>query len=171
MSSPAFLYFPGMKKIHNPFPSMNGGSNGCFGCSPLNTAGLKLYFWLDGNQVTGEWIPDSRFEGFSGIVHGGIQATLMDETASWFVFTVCGTVGVTSGMAIRYLKPLPVSLDKIYITASSAETTNKLARITCRITDKEGMEYARGEITYFLFPVEVARKKYRYPGVDAFLRE
>lgn len=150
---------------------MDGGNYGCFGCSPVNTAGLKLHFWLDGDQVTGEWKPDSRFEGFSGIVHGGIQATLMDETAIWYVFAVCGTAGVTSGMNIRYLKPLPVALEKVYITASSAEMTNKLAKIGCSISDKDGLEYARGEVTYFLFPEEVARKKYRYPGVDAFLQE
>lgn len=150
---------------------MENGSYGCFGCSPANTAGLKLSFWLDGDRVTGEWKPEIRYEGFSGIVHGGIQATLMDETASWYVFAVCGTAGVTSEMTIRYLKPLPVTLSRIYINASLAEIKKRLARITCTITDEGGKEYARGEVTYFLFPADVAREKYRYPGAEAFLEE
>jgi uncharacterized protein (TIGR00369 family) len=170
MHSPAF-FFPQMKKIHNPFPAMGNGGYGCFGCSPTNTAGLKLSFWLDGDRVTGEWIPDRLYEGFTGIVHGGIQATLMDEAAIWYVFAVCGTAGVTTGMTIRYLKPLPVTLEKINITASLAEMTKKLATIACAITDTDGKVYARSEVTYYLFPLDVAREKYRYPGVDAFLED
>jgi len=109
------------------------------------------------------------FEGWKGIVHGGIQATLIDEVASWYIFAVLGTSGVTSDLNIRYKKPLPVNARKILVRAHSPISKKRLLTLACSIQDEAGVEYATGEVTYFIFPETVAREKYRYPGKEAFL--
>ncbi len=157
-----------MKRINNPFVGMDDGSYRCFGCSPLNDPGLKLEFWDKGDEIVAHWIPDKKYQGFSDILHGGIQATLMDEAASWYVFAKCGTSGVTSEMQVRYLRPLHISKGEIIITARLHQQTKRICSIACRISDKAGVEYATGEIKYFIFPAEVAKAKYNYPGIKAF---
>lgn len=157
-----------MRKIINPFSHASLDEYGCFGCSPKNSAGLQLQFWDLGDSIMAKWLPEKKFEGFSGILHGGIQATLIDEAASWLVFTKCGTAGVTTDMKIRYMKSLPVNTGELTITAKISGRNKRMATIGCKITDKDGIEYSKGELRYFLFPEETAKEKFTYPGVEAF---
>ena len=89
-----------MRDIRNPF--VNDSSYGCFGCSPNNEQGLRMTFSEDGDDITCSWEPDLRFAGYGGIVHGGIQATLHDEIASWVVFVKLSTAGFTERFEIDY---------------------------------------------------------------------
>jgi len=57
----------------------------CFGCAPHNHNGLQMSFAEDGEYVVSEWEPKDYFQGYYNVLHGGIQATLMDEIASWLV--------------------------------------------------------------------------------------
>ena len=67
----------------NLTPLAHVAQNRCFGCGSANLQGLKLEFLLaeDGTVVCPASIPD-RFEGHPGYLHGGIIATLLDETMS-----------------------------------------------------------------------------------------
>ena len=45
-----------------------------------NEIGLKLQFYADGEGgVLGEYSVPKQFEGYPGIAHGGIVATMLDE--------------------------------------------------------------------------------------------
>jgi uncharacterized protein (TIGR00369 family) len=147
---------------------LDDGSYRCFGCSPANSIGLKLEFWDNGEEIIAQWVPEKRFEGFKDILHGGIQATLMDEAASWYIFSKCGTVGVTSEMHIKYLRPLLISKGEISISARLDKQEKRILTIACKITDMAGMEYATGEVRYYIFPEDVAKDKFNYPGKGAF---
>jgi uncharacterized protein (TIGR00369 family) len=54
----------------------------CFGCGPRNEAGLRLRFrqLSDGAVTTTIDVP-AHFCGVDGVVHGGIQATILDEVS------------------------------------------------------------------------------------------
>lgn len=160
-----------MRRIRNPFRDSEDNGYGCFGCSSANRFGLKLEFWDNGEDLLAFWTPERRFEGFRDVLHGGIQATLMDEIASWYVFVKCGTSGVTSGMEIQYKRPLRITDGVITISASLKEKAKRIATISCKISGKEGVVYSTAEVKYFLFPEEIAREKYRYPGIEAFSDE
>ena len=160
-----------MRKIRNPFADSHESIYCCFGCSPGNKFGLNLEFWDKGDEIVAFWTPETRFEGFHDIVHGGIQSTLMDEIASWFIFAKCGTAGVTTGMEIRFLKPLHVSGGEVIISARLKDRAKRFATVACKLTGKEGIEYAAADVRYYLFPESEAREKFRYPGIDAFLSE
>ena len=90
-------------------PMAHTAHNRCFGCGPANPAGLHLEFLLaeDLTVVCLATIPDT-FEGPRGFVHGGIIATLLDETMSKAVRSH-NVVGMTRHMEVDYRRPVPCS--------------------------------------------------------------
>lgn len=78
----------------------------CFGCGAANATGLQLEFLLaeDGAVVCLLTIPD-RFEGPPSVVHGGIVATLLDETMSKSL-RARGLTAMTRQMEVNYLRPV-----------------------------------------------------------------
>ena len=159
-----------MKKIKNPWKENVGNRHNynCFGCSPFNEIGLQLDFWENGDELIATWRPRKSFEGWMGVLHGGIQATLLDEIAGWIIMIKMKTAGVTVEMNIDYLKPLAIAKGEITIKGRLISIEKRLAKIECSLFDGEGVEYAHGKITYFHFPEKVAKVKYHYPGIEAF---
>ena len=93
-----------MEKIINPWEGMEGYF--CFGCAPNNESGLKMEFYEDGDEIVSKWVPEARFQGWLNTLHGGIQATLLDEICAWVIARKLQTAGVTSRMETQYLKPI-----------------------------------------------------------------
>jgi len=80
----------------------------CFACGSNNGVGLRLKFdEKDDGSVMGYFTADPRFEGYSGIVHGGIIATLLDSAMSHCLFKK-GIMALTGRLSIRYSFPIRV---------------------------------------------------------------
>jgi uncharacterized protein (TIGR00369 family)/excisionase family DNA binding protein len=94
-------------------PPVSGGrinrrdDHACFGCGRLNPFGLQLDFVADEAGVWTDFVPGRLREGWTGTVHGGILATLLDEVLAWALFQR-GIVAVTARLAITYRRPAPV---------------------------------------------------------------
>ena len=88
-------------------PLAHAAQNRCFGCGEANEAGLQLSFYQapDGTVVCPVRVP-TRFEGHPGYLHGGIIATLLDETMSKAV-RARGLTAMTRHMEVDYRKPVP----------------------------------------------------------------
>ena len=141
----------------------------CFGCSPDNKFGLNLRFIDEGEYLTSEWEPRLYFQGYHNVLHGGIQATLLDEIASWYVYAKLKSAGVTSKMEIRYKKPVYIHKGgKLKLRARLQQQRRNLADIGCELFDADGQLCAYGVIQYFVFPEKTAREKYFYPGPGEF---
>jgi uncharacterized protein (TIGR00369 family) len=92
--------------------SPNGKENNlhknCFACGSNNGVGLRLKFdERDDGSVVGYFTADPRFEGYPGIVHGGIIATLLDSAMSHCLFKK-GLMPLTGRLSIRYSCPIRV---------------------------------------------------------------
>lgn len=85
------------------------GPNNCFGCSPTNTAGLRLEFFETDEGVEVEYVAPGHQAGAPGVVHGGIQATLLDEALCMTAHAKLGTSVVTGELTIRYIRPVPTA--------------------------------------------------------------
>ena len=158
-----------MKKIVNPFIKLDARTNyNCFGCSPNNKNGLQLEFWEDGQELVANWNPSKNLEGWMGVLHGGIQATLMDELGGWLVMTKLNTAGVTKELNVTYSKPVFISKGSISVRGKVIAHQQNLAKISCSLFDGNGQECATATIDYFCFPEKIAKAKYYYPGKEAF---
>lgn len=111
--------------------------NHCFACGPGNDCGMKLHFEEMGDAVTSTFVPDSRHSGWTGVVHGGILATALDEAMAYVLYFM-GVKGLTARLEVRFRRP-----------ASQGDTLTVMARKTSearRIVDVEAHLLKDGKI-------------------------
>jgi uncharacterized protein (TIGR00369 family) len=158
-----------MKPIKNPYAGQENYN--CIGCSPTNPIGFNLNFFLDeeNQSVLSSWEPNINFQGYHNVLHGGVQATLLDEIASWVVYTILKTGGVTSQMKVKYHKPVFISKGPIELIAKVDKLEKRLADIKAELFDANGELCTEAIVQYFVYPEEIAKKKYGYPGAEKFL--
>ena len=125
-----------------------------------------MEFYEDGDYVISTWEADANFEGFHDVLHGGIQSTMIDEIASWVVYVKVKTAGVTSSLNVKYKKPVILSKGKISLKAELKEMKRNMAIIKVQLFDFDDILCSEGEVHYFTFPEEMARKKLNYPGYE-----
>ena len=160
-----------IRSIINPYAKGQAKNEyNCFGCAPNNAQGLHLHFNDCGDYIEAHWHPEKQFEGFHNVLHGGIQATLLDEVAAWVVFTKCKTAGVTQRMKIEYPAAVYLSTGVLKLTGRLKEQQDKSAVIEAELINAEGKLCAQAEVVYYLFPEAIARRKFNYPGVEAFYK-
>ena len=149
-----------MKKIINPYIGDENLGYNCFACAPNNPCGLKMEFYEDGDEVVSFWQPDGNFQSWIDTLHGGIQATLLDEVGGWFVFRKYQTSAMTTNLNIKYKAPVLIS-SKLEIRARKKE--QKRAFVILEITLKaDGKLCSVAEATYFTFPREMAEKEFLF---------
>ena len=86
----------------------NRPHNGCIMCGEQNPLGLKLVFSEDcEGGVIGHFTPKNLLEGYSGILHGGVAAALLDSAMTNCLFAH-NITALTGDLNIKYLKPIPV---------------------------------------------------------------
>ena len=155
-----------MRKIKNPYANREGYN--CFGCSPKNEHGLQMEFYDDEEFVISNWEPKTYLAGYGNILHGGIQSLIFDEIASWAVYVKVKTAGVTATLNVKYKSPVFTDKGKILIKAKLIDQNRRFATIHTELFDTDGKVCSEAEVKYFLFPLEIAKRKFHYPGVDAF---
>lgn len=79
---------------------------GCFVCGPENGIGLHLAFEFAEGVATTQFRPLPEHQGYRGISHGGILATVLDEVMVYAAVSL-GRWAATAEMTVRYLRPAP----------------------------------------------------------------
>jgi len=122
-------------------PLDHAAQNRCFGCGPANPVGLHLHHLVaeDASVVCLATIPDT-YEGPKGYLHGGIIATLLDETMSKAV-RARGFTAMTRHMEVDYLRPVP-SGSAIRIEGRVTHNEGRKHWAQARILNSEGAELA-----------------------------
>ncbi|MBU2636430.1 MAG: PaaI family thioesterase [Bacteroidetes bacterium] len=83
----------------------------CFACGQTNQDGLQLQFESKGDQVTCHTTINEQHQGYSGLVHGGIIATLMDAAMVRCLHNRFNQSPLTCRLDIRYLKSIPTNME------------------------------------------------------------
>jgi len=113
-----------------------GISDLCFGCGQNNPCGLKLKFKWDGKQVRAQFTPTKFHQGWSGIIHGGVITTILDEAMGYAAYYE-GIKCVTSSMQTKFKRPLSIDEPTI-VTASLTRNARRYVETEAKITLMDG---------------------------------
>lgn len=123
-------------------------SHDCFVCGVDNPAGLHMRFYeseSDPVQVTAEYTVPAHYQGYPGVVHGGIIAAMLDEVTSRTIFRGDPPrFVVTARLSIRYRKPVPVETP-LHLTGRVVEDKGKVITVAGEIFGPEGILLAEAE--------------------------
>jgi uncharacterized protein (TIGR00369 family) len=123
-------------------------SRHCFVCGVENTYGLKLKFFETGpGEVIVETIVPDHFQGYPGVVHGGIVASLVDEAL--------GRVHMgsdpekprfmyTAKLSVQYRKPVPTN-QPLKIVAHAVKHKKRTATSIAEIFGPGGVLLAEAD--------------------------
>lgn len=91
----------------------------CFLCGRQNPVGLKIIWMNDqeARQIRARVVVPEHFNGYPGVVHGGIVAAILDETAGRAVLLDgdAENLMVTVKLEVRYRKPTPTGVPLVAV--------------------------------------------------------
>ncbi len=99
----------------------------CFACGSDNKEGLNLAWTVEGKTTHAVFTPQRKFQGWKGILHGGIVASLLDEAMTRLAWIACGGA-LTAEMTVRYLAPAPIDA-KMFVFGEIISETRKLVEM------------------------------------------
>lgn len=120
----------------------------CFVCGHDNPIGLKLDFLYDDSTAWTWFDSPASFEGYQGVIHGGIIATLLDEVMAKIILSK-NLMAVTADLSIRYRKPLPVGL-RVKVTGEITLQKSRTLHTKAILADDKGAVYAEGTAVYIV---------------------
>jgi len=91
--------------------SLFGPGQPCFGCAPDHPIGFRLSFEEDGDDVVTRFMPEDRYQGPPGILHGGLTTTLADEIGAWVIIAKLGKFGFTAQLSAKLHKPIRIGTE------------------------------------------------------------
>ena len=144
---------------------------GCFACGVRNDAGLKLTFWMESDEIVTEFTPDAHYQGFPGVLHGGILATLLDETLSRTA-SIEGRWMMTGRLEIRYRRPTPMG-PRLRVTARALSSRSRMvhAEGEVRLADDPSVILADARGVFLSVPEEYQKEAAEnYPGAEEFFK-
>lgn len=126
----------------------------CFACGKNNPHGLgMLVDYEDGDQSASCRLSlERRFQGWTGIAHGGVVSTLMDEIMAHAVLKHVGQ-GMTTDMQTRYRAPVPLN-EEIVVRGWVDETNRRLATTKSEIRLADGGKLLAEAEARFLLKVK-----------------
>ena len=123
----------------------------CFVCGQDNPRGLRLLFQDDREgEVSATWTPDSAWEGFRGIVHGGVVSTVLDEAMSKAV-AGNGFEALTAELRVRLRRPV-ASGSTFTIRGWVVRRRKQIIEAEAAITGPDGAEHAHAWARFFALP-------------------
>jgi acyl-coenzyme A thioesterase PaaI-like protein len=88
----------------------------CFACGAKNPLGLQLTFFRDGEAFCTRVLPKPHWQGFAGVMHGGIQSTIMDDLMSNHLFRLQRAWVATADLSLRYRRPVTLDHELLFIS-------------------------------------------------------
>lgn len=130
--------------------------NICFGCGQDNHQGLKIKSYWDGEEAVCIWQSKEQYQGWKGLLNGGIIATLID------CHCMCTSMAATyraenrtldsqpeyryatGTMTIKYLKPTSNDIP-VELRATVKEIKGRKVTVDCKVLS-EGQLTAMAEV-------------------------
>jgi len=135
-------------------------SHHCFVCGLKNPFGLQLRFYnTTPGEVCVEYTVPDHYQGYPGVVHGGVVAAMLDEAAgrAFMGDPEAPRFMYTARMEIRYRKNVPIG-QQLKVIGQAGKNKGRTATATSRIFNPEGELLAEAEVLLVDVPAEVVDK-------------
>ncbi len=120
----------------------------CFACGDLNETGLHAEISAaDDNTSLCRITVPSRFQGWKGMVHGGIISTLLDEVSIYACRNI-SLKGVTAEINVKFKKPVPTEKE-LELKAKVVEIRRKMVTVHAELF-YDGIVCASAETKVFI---------------------
>jgi uncharacterized protein (TIGR00369 family) len=105
----------------------------CYVCGKENPAGLGVVFEINKGSriISAKFTPSDIYQGYEGIVHGGILTTLLDEAMVKLTVGL-GIPAVTAEMMVKFKAPAAPG-EELLVSGKLTRETNKLIQAEARI--------------------------------------
>jgi len=103
--------------------------------------------------------PNQLHSGFPGVVHGGLQATLLDEVAFWAVWDKTAKLGFTADIYVRYRRAVAVD-QELTIRGVVTRQDGPLVTVAADLFDLAENNCTHATIRYYLAPRSVWEQQY-----------
>jgi acyl-coenzyme A thioesterase PaaI-like protein len=131
-------------------------SNHCFVCGRENQYGLHLQFYESTpGEVSVDYTVPEQYQGYPGVVHGGIVAAILDEvTGRALMGGVPPRFMFTARLDIRYRKNVPIG-QPLKIIGRAGTSKERSATATGMIFGPDGDLLAEAEALLINVPEEI----------------
>ncbi len=121
-------------------------SRSCFVCGVENVHGLHLKFYETApGEVQAEYVVPAHFQGYPGVVHGGVIASMLDEvTGRTLMHGDPPRFMVTARLSIRYRKPVPVG-QPLRLIGHAGKDSGRVAEAKGEILGADGTLLAEAD--------------------------
>ncbi len=117
------------------------GYKKCFFCGPA-TGGLALELQYQEKSAICEFVAPEKFQGFDGMLHGGIVTGILDEVMWWTLVVEKKVICATSKIEVQFKKPILCGCE-YRASGCCEETTGHTYVVSGKIEDESGHICAR----------------------------
>lgn len=133
----------------------------CFCCGLQNAAGLHIRFYDDGpGGCRADVVLHDPHQGYPGIAHGGVVATMLDEVMSRSVLSGPGNerrLMFTAKMEVRYRQPVPLH-QQLTLRGRVEKDRGRVAQVIGQVFLPDGTLAAESSGTLVAIPEEELRR-------------
>lgn len=121
----------------------------CFVCGKSNPIGLKIDFYGKDGEVIAEFVFQNELCGYSGIVHGGVIAAILDEGMGWTGWIPLQKYYLTVELKVKYIAPVR-PCEKYFFRGEFIRRIGTIYLARGEIKDSSKLIVAQGEGKYYI---------------------
>jgi acyl-coenzyme A thioesterase PaaI-like protein len=146
----------------------------CFVCGQRNPFGLRLVFQQDGQSIVADFQPREEHQGFPGVIHGGIVASVLDEALGRTSLLGAHPEWTMTGkLEIKYRRYVPYGpLLRVRATLERARRRMQQARGVLTLAADESTVLAEASGIFLPLSSNVVDTILRdFPGLRNFIKQ
>ena len=155
--------FKRLKKVFNTFDNYN-----CFVCSSSNPIGLKLDIKFNDDTAYSIFNLSNLYSGFPSIIHGGIQASIIDEIGFWAMFNSRKRIGFTQKLEVQYISKIETDTD-LKLEGRETFNENNNSEIEVGIYCESQLK-TKGVVSYKLISDSAIKRMFGEEFYEEFMR-
>lgn len=143
----------------------------CFACGMQNPFGLQMSFRQEEGAVVAELQPKEEHQGFPGVIHGGIVATILDEALNrTSMLSKQPAWTMTGRLEVRYRRYVPYGqLLRVRAWLEMERGRMMQAKGVLMLAGDEGAVLAEAQGTFMALKPELLDSVMQgYPGMRGF---